>query len=287
MAGLQDPERAKGQLTAVDRRIAQLPPRLRWAVGALRLTLRKPTDGLDRVLVRARAGRDTPAGCAYPIAADWHQRLHRQFGSPWPCPWTAEFEQVWRQLVVDMHAHGMSLRRGTYGGRDDGDLRLAAAIWCLSHALRPQKVIETGVARGVASRIVLEALERAGSGHLWSIDLPAMDPILHNEIAVAVPNRLRSRWTHIEGTSRRRLPGLLAQVAPIDLFIHDSSRTERHMLFEVRQAWPAITRGAIVADDIHQSVACSRSTACVSGADSYAAAADDGGAVFGIALKSG
>ena len=39
---------------AVDRRIAQLPPRLRWAAGALRLTLQEPADGLDRVLARGR-----------------------------------------------------------------------------------------------------------------------------------------------------------------------------------------------------------------------------------------
>lgn len=70
---------------------------------------------------------------------------------------------------------------------------------------------------------------------------------------------MRARWTYISGTSRRRLPGLLSQSWPIDLFVHDSSHTERDMLFELERAWPAIGRGAIVADD--------------------------GGALFGIALK--
>jgi cephalosporin hydroxylase len=37
---------------------------------------------------------------------------------------------------------------------------------------RPDVVIETGVAHGVTSRIVQEALNRNGSGHLWSVDLP-------------------------------------------------------------------------------------------------------------------
>lgn len=36
---------------------------------------------------------------------------------------------------------------------------------------RPEVVIETGVAHGVSTRIVLEALTQNDLGHLWSIDL--------------------------------------------------------------------------------------------------------------------
>ena len=273
--------------SAVDRGVARLPPRLRWAAGALRLTLREPADGVDRILVRARemVGHGRQPNQAYTVAADWHKQLHTHMGSPWPCPWTAEFGQLWEQVADDVHAEGVSLGRGTYGGWDDGDPGLARAIWCLMRSFRPHKVVETGVAHGVTSRIVLEALERAGSGHLWSIDLPAMDPSLHDQIGIAVPERLRQRWSYIAGTSRRRLPGLLQAIAPIDLFIHDSGHTERNMLFELRQAWPAISRGVLVADDIHQSAAFARFTASVSAADSYAAAADDAGALFGIVIK--
>jgi len=62
--------------------------------------------------------------------------------------------------------------RGTYGGWDDADPAFARAAWCLARHLRPQHVVETGVGRGVTSRAVLEALERNGHGHLWSMDLP-------------------------------------------------------------------------------------------------------------------
>lgn len=34
----------------------------------------------------------------------------------------------------------------------------------------PEKVLETGVARGVTSRVILEAMSINGTGHLWSID---------------------------------------------------------------------------------------------------------------------
>ena len=270
-----------------DRRIAQLPPRLRWAAGALRLTLREPADGFDRVLVRGRelVQRGKPTRRPYVVDADWLPRVHEGLGSPWPCAQTPEFEGLWTQIRDELRVRGVTLGRGTYGGWDDGDRRLAHAIWCLIHLLRPHKVVETGVARGVTSRVILEALDRIGFGHLWSIDLPAMDPSLHDEIGIAVPDRLRGRWTYIVGTSRRRLPGLLSQIGPIDFFVHDSSHTERNMLFEFGQAWSAISRGVIVADDIGPTPAFAKFTASVPASASYVARADDGGAMFGIVLK--
>jgi len=149
----------------------------------------------------------------------------------------------------------------------------------------PAKVVETGVARGVTSRVILEAFERTGTGHLWSIDLPAMDPSLHHEIGLTVPRVLRGRWTYVAGTSRRRLPTLLEEMGPIDLFVHDSSHTERNVRFELDHAWRAIVRGAIVADDVNQSGAWAAFAAKLSTGTSYVAEADDASAQFGIAVK--
>jgi hypothetical protein len=69
------------------------------------------------------------------------------------------------------------------------------------------------------------------------------------------------------------------------LFVHDSSHTERKMLFEFRQAWPAMSCGAIVADDVGPTPAFAKFTISVSAAASYIARADDGAATFGIVLK--
>jgi hypothetical protein len=179
----------------------------------------------------------------------------------------------------------LSAGRGRYGGWDDADPGLARAIWCLTTHLRPATVVETGVARGVTSRTILEAMERSRSGHLWSIDLPATDPSLHEEIGIAVPTRLYRQWTYISGTSRRRLPGLLSDLGALDLFVHDSSHTERNVRFELHQAWRAIRRGVIVADDIQQSRAFAAFADGTPAAETIIAAADDGKALFGIALK--
>jgi predicted O-methyltransferase YrrM len=148
------------------------------------------------------------------------------------------------------------------------------------------KVVETGVARGLTSRIILEAMERSGTGRLWSIDLPATDPTVHDEIAVAVPDRLCRNWTYIAGTSRRVLPKLLEQIAPIDLFVHDSSHTRRNVLFELGTAWAAIRRGAVVADDVEQNAGFASFGSEHPDASCLVAEADDGGALFGIAFTS-
>ena len=271
----------------IDQRIATLRPRLRWAAGALRLTLREPADGLDRVLVRVRnlVGHDAQDSFQYDADPEWHQHLHERLGLPWPCAAGDEFEQLWPEIVAGVRAQGVALGRGTYGGWDDGDPGLGRVIWCLISHLAPAKVVETGVARGVTSRVILEAFERVDAGHLWSIDLPAMDPTLHHEIGIAVPERLYGRWTYTTGTSRRRLPKLLREIGPVDLFVHDSSHTERNIVFELEQAWPAIRRGAIVADDIHQSPGFAKFAAGLPLANTLVVEADDASAQFGVALK--
>jgi hypothetical protein len=279
---------SRHQTDRIDSWIARLPPRWRWAAGAARLTLSDPADGLDRALVRFKeaAGADGSGGHAYVAQADWHGRLHQRLGLPWPCGATPGFEGVWAEIAETLRARGVSLGRGGYGGWDDGDPGLARAIWCLTTHLHPATVVETGVARGVTSRVILEALERSGRGRLWSIDLPATDPSLHDEIAVAVPKRLNDRWTYIAGTSRRRLPRVLSDVSPVELFVHDSSHTERNVRFELDQAWTAMERGVIVADDIQQSRAFAAFADTRPPTDTIAAAADDARALFGIALKN-
>jgi hypothetical protein len=94
----------------------------------------------------------------------------------------------------------------------------------------------------------------------WERHLPALDTAYHSEIAAAVPSDLRSRWTYLNGTSRRRLPPLLAELGEIDLFVHDSSHTTRNDAFgDFMRSRPDVP--------------------C------FVAAADDSGALFGIALK--
>ena len=188
----------------------------------------------------------------YAVTGDWERRLHEILGVPWPCPSVAEFWSLWQELLTRFATEEVHVGRGAFGGWGDGDPGLTRAAWCLVRHLKPANVVETGVARGFTSRIILEALEKNGAGHLWSIDLPPpLHPALHAQIGAAVGDSMRHRWSYIKGSSRRRLPQLLAKIGQIDLFIHDSTHTEDNVRFELDRAWAALKPGgAIMADDI-------------------------------------
>lgn len=260
--------------------------RLGWTAGVLRMTLSDPADSLDRVLVRARhlAGRET--GVSYDVQSDWEAWLHLQLGLDWPCPEALEFESVWAAAAAAIREHGLAQGRGAYGGWDDGDAGLARCAWCLTAHLAPAKVLETGVARGLTSRIILERLARNGAGHLWSIDLPAPDANLHEQIGCAVPESMRERWTLLAGSSRHLLSPLLVELGQVDLFVHDSSHTRRNVSFELETAWPRLRPGgALLADDVNQSAAFQSFASRHPDAAAAVAPADDGKAMFGIAFK--
>jgi Methyltransferase domain len=187
----------------------------------------------------------------YETEVGWEERLHDVAGFPQPCGATADFHALWTDVVATMRAQGIRVGPSGFGNWNDGDAGLARAIWCLVLHLRPRHVVETGVGHGVTSRFILEALERNGDGHLSSIDIPPLDPVLRAQVGMTVEERHRQRWSYIEGSSRRRLPALLAKLGQIDLFIHDSLHSERNVRFELDRAWRVLRPGgAIVVDDI-------------------------------------
>lgn len=187
----------------------------------------------------------------YEPIPDWDRRLHGMLGASWPCATCAAFDELWTGIIDRLTASGMRVGPLSFGPWNDGDGGLVRAVWCLTRHLRPERVVETGVAHGLTSRFILEALAGNGAGHLWSIDLPPLDRELQRQVGVAVGDGFADRWTYIRGSSRRRLPGLLSELGRIDLFIHDSLHSERNVRFELDRAWPLLRPGgALVIDDI-------------------------------------
>ena len=183
---------------------------------------------------------------------DWYEHLHGLLGAPWPCPAAEQVHGLLAEIGELLTAQGLGLGRRTYGWYSDADMELCSAIWCTVLHARPSVVIETGVAHGISSRIVLEALARNDNGHLWSIDLPhPFNHKLHGQTGVAVTDPHRPRWTYLEGESRRRMPPLIAEVGKVELFIHDSLHTAKNTLFEMEQAASVMAAGGVLlVDDI-------------------------------------
>jgi len=257
-------------------------------VRAAAAVLRDPRAGLDRLAERVGAIREAGGRQAhYNVTGDWHAGLARLLGPAALDEAISGFDDVWRQTVDTVSRHGLRLGRGAFYGWDDGDVAFARTAWCLARVLLPEAVVETGVARGFTSRVVLEALERNGRGTLWSVDLaPLAGAGTSDERGAAVIDPLRSRWRLIEGSSRQRLPGLLSSIGALDLFIHDSMHTRRNMVFELTRAWGALrVGGVLLADDVHRNGAFDQVIRAFGEPPSVVVESDDGEGLYGLIRK--
>jgi predicted O-methyltransferase YrrM len=137
-------------------------------------------------------------------------------------------------------------------------------LYVIVRLTKPDVMIETGVWDGQGTAVILQAMEDNACGHLVSLDLPARQPIPYSTDDLAdgtlppecepgwtVPNRLKGRHELILGNSAETLPAILQRFELIDIFLHDSLHTDKHMSFEFETAWPHLkTGGILVSHDI-------------------------------------
>jgi len=140
---------------------------------------------------------------------------------------------------------------GPFAPSHNADLDLARFCYAVCRVLSPKIVVETGVAYGITTGFVLQALGENKRGRLWSLDLPPLAPDADLFTGLFVPQDLRKIWTLQRGASRRRLPELLERLGSIDLFIHDSLHTYANMTWEFQTVWPHLRAGGVlISDDV-------------------------------------
>ncbi|MCI4335964.1 MAG: class I SAM-dependent methyltransferase [Thermoplasmata archaeon] len=144
-----------------------------------------------------------------------------------------------------------------------GALIQAPLLYVMIRARRPQRLIETGISSGYSARLILEALERNGVGHLDSIGVDifalrsstAADDtgLAGRRVGWLVRPGLSGRWTLHLGKSDEHLPPVLAALdGPLDLFLHDSLHQYPTMRWEYSTAWPHLaSEGLLLSHDIH------------------------------------
>src|SRR5690349_5752806 len=95
----------------------------------------------------------------YEVDPEWETKLHDYFALP-QCALAPEFRTLWDDVLGDMIRKGIKTGPMSYVDWNDGDPGMVRAVYCLVRHLNANKVVETGVAHGVTSRFVLEALAR-------------------------------------------------------------------------------------------------------------------------------
>jgi predicted O-methyltransferase YrrM len=141
--------------------------------------------------------------------------------------------------------------QGPFSPNHDGDSLLGRLCYVVARATKPEFVIETGVAYGVTSAFILQALSVNETGRLHSIDLPPLANNADSHVGALVPPELRDRWQLHRGPSKRLLPSLLAELGAVNMFVHDSLHTYRTMYWELNIVTPFLQPASIViADDV-------------------------------------
>lgn len=215
----------------------------------------KPTllpEMIRKGLTRVRDGSDEAdaaeawARCRAQPLADWAYQRD-------PALWSESQQEANTIRTQAQKLLAPLLSRGiVMGGGGSIDLLYFIVRW-----LRPQVVLETGVAAGWSSYAVLDALERNQAGELRSSDFPYFrlkNP--EHYIGILVPEALKHRWKLETHGDRRNLPVLLDGVSQLDLVHYDSDKSRPGREWFAGQITPLLRRGsAIIWDDIVNNLA--------------------------------
>jgi predicted O-methyltransferase YrrM len=247
-----------------------------------KLALRHPVEAAYRLAGKLEDRRvETESRAAigvYEPTPGWLEVLHAHLNVQ-PCRQEPEFCEAWGQI----ESGAGELRVESH----DGDRAFARALWCMARHCDARRVVETGVARGVSSGILLQAIDDREDAHLWSVDLPLLSEEWAELLGTAIPQGLRDQWTYLRGPSKRVLPRLLRRIRPIDLFVQDSRGTLATAGFEFRVAWEALRPGGVlIANSVDRSVAFDLHVREVSPAFAFTASFSRKPGVFGFAQKA-
>ena len=166
----------------------------------------------------------------------------------------------WRECLQDMVEKVQCEKSGQGGiSFDDG-----LVLYGLARALRPDFIIETGVAAGVSTSFFAAALVENRHGRLFSIEVPPehagralLDGTLYSwrdlgagwAIPPILKRSLGDRHELILQDVHLALPNVLRRLTHVDIFFHDDLHTPDHMLWEYEAVWPRLCPGGVLLSD--------------------------------------
>ena len=122
---------------------------------------------------------------------------------------------------------------------------------------RPRRLVETGVANGRSTRVLLAAIEE-----LWceKDDSGRDGSVLHSlDISYSVVSEdlsTNSNWVFHLVSDTHPFEKIMGEIGEIDMFLHDSNHAYWNQLTEYRVAWDHLAPGGVlVSDDVNWSQA--------------------------------
>jgi len=164
--------------------------------------------------------------------------------------WSSTLERVVFKVAQQWGQGGINMPEGKF-------------LFAITRTLRPEILIETGVAAGVSSCFLMAALIENGRGSLYSVDLPVAGATQlkcadasqyswpQRGAGWAIPDDLKkgigARHQLILEDVRTALPRLLDELGSIDFFFHDDLHLPDHMLWEYECVWKHLRDGGVLA----------------------------------------
>ena len=138
------------------------------------------------------------------------------------------------------------------GGPADLDL-----LYATVRLSRPRSAVETGVAYGWSSLVILAAMAENGGGVLVSVDMPYVKRNNEAWVGVVVPESLRPSWRLIREPDRRGVDKAIAACGgDIDHCHYDSDKSYPGRNYAYARLWRALRPGGVfISDDIQDNFA--------------------------------
>jgi predicted O-methyltransferase YrrM len=159
-----------------------------------------------------------------------------------------EFSEIWASINDWFVEHSAPYHQSWSVGQNTGFL-----VHALIRMKRPETIVETGVANGVTTTIILNAIGLNGFGKLVSFDV--RDDV--GELTALLPDL--SSWQYIRlsaSDAQANLRTSLEALPSIDVFIHDSNHAYSWQEFEYETARRFMHEGSLLmSDDIDSSFA--------------------------------
>jgi len=154
------------------------------------------------------------------------------------------WEDIESKLTIYPNSYGQQMTREL------------SSLYLLVRIIKPDSILETGVASGASSAYLLKALYDNNKGKLYSIDLPPKNLPLDKKSGWVVPECLQDRWNLHLGDAKELLKPVVQEIGNIDCFIHDSLHIYDHMLWEYNTIWEYLREsGLFLSHDVGASMA--------------------------------